>query len=50
MHDVQRELRDEHLAAVPPPVTEAEAELEGAGTTNVERRVAVEAPVQLPTS
>jgi len=50
VHDVQRELRDEHLAAVPPPVTEAEAELEGAGTTNVERRVAVEAPVQLPTS
>jgi hypothetical protein len=51
VHDVQRGLRDEHLAAVPPPPgIEAGTELEGARTKDVERRVAVEAPVPLPTS
>jgi len=50
-HDVQRGLRDEHLAAVPPPSgIEAGAELEGAGTKDGEKRVAAEAPVPLPTS
>jgi hypothetical protein len=51
VHVVQRGLRDEHLAAVPPPSgIEPGAELEGAGTKDVEKRVAVEAPVPLPTS
>jgi hypothetical protein len=44
-HDAAEGLQEEHLAAVPPPAVSAD--LEGAGTVQVERNIAVEAPLPI---